>query len=282
MSKKFLISVFADEIDSNVDVQFSYLNQLGISYFEPRGIDGKNISDLTEAEAKTLKSKMDAAGIKVSAIGSPIGKIKINDPFAPHIELLKHTIEVAHITDATRMRVFSFYIPEGDERAPWRNAVMERMAEMAEIAEKEGIVLTHENEHQIYGESAEDCLDLLNTVNSPALACVFDPANFALEGYDAYAAFKLLKDRITYFHIKDALPHDKIVPAGQGAGHIPEILAEIPEREEPYILTLEPHMGRFPGSENLEVTDRFDSLPEGGPRIVGLAYNALQEILNKL
>jgi len=282
MSQKFLISGFSDEIDASVDVQFAYLKQLGITHFEPRGIDGKNITELTLDEARALKSKMDAAGICVSAIGSPIGKIKITDPMEPHMELLRHTIDIAHILDAKNIRIFSFYLPEGDDPSIWRDAVMERMKQMAALAEQEGVVLMHENEHAIYGESAEACLDLLKTVQSPALSCVFDPANFALLGYDAYQAFTLLKDHIAYFHIKDALPHDKIVPAGHGAGHIPEILAEMPLKDEPYLLTLEPHMGRFAGSENLETTDRFDSLPEGGPRMFAMAHAELVKIINEI
>ena len=46
------ISGFSDEIDKNIDIQFQVLNKLNIKFFEPRGIDGKNISLLTLDEAK--------------------------------------------------------------------------------------------------------------------------------------------------------------------------------------------------------------------------------------
>ena len=81
------ISGFSDEIAKEIDVQFEVLNKLNIGYFEPRGIDGKNISALSEEEALQLKEKMDACGIKVSSIGSPIGKIKLDAPFEPHFEI---------------------------------------------------------------------------------------------------------------------------------------------------------------------------------------------------
>ena len=84
----FIISGFADEIDKNVKIQFDHLNKLGMSYYEPRFIEDKNISELNEDEAKFLKSQMDEYGIKASSIGSPIGKIKITDDFEPHMELL--------------------------------------------------------------------------------------------------------------------------------------------------------------------------------------------------
>ena len=95
MNEKFLISGFSDEIDENTDVQFKHMNKLGIKYFEPRGIDGKNIADLTDSEAKALKEKMDRYGISVSSIGSPIGKIDINDEFEPHLEKLRNVIKTS-------------------------------------------------------------------------------------------------------------------------------------------------------------------------------------------
>ena len=91
------ISGFADEISPSVDVQLEALGRLGIKYFEPRGIDGKNISDLTEEEAHTLREKTDRAGIRASSIGSPIGKIPITDEFEPHTEKLALTIKIAKI-----------------------------------------------------------------------------------------------------------------------------------------------------------------------------------------
>ena len=75
------ISGFSDEIDSDIDIQFAVLNKLGIKYYEPRFINGKNISELCDKEVYSLKEKMDNAGISASSIGSPIGKVKLNDDF---------------------------------------------------------------------------------------------------------------------------------------------------------------------------------------------------------
>ena len=80
--REFMISGFSDEIDANIDVQFSVLNKLGIKYFEPRGINGKSIAALTDDEVAELKAKMDECGIKASSIGSPVGKVKITDEHA--------------------------------------------------------------------------------------------------------------------------------------------------------------------------------------------------------
>ena len=58
MNDNFIITGFADEISSVVTEQFEHLNKLGIEYFEPRGIDEKNISDLNDEDVKVLKEKM--------------------------------------------------------------------------------------------------------------------------------------------------------------------------------------------------------------------------------
>ena len=71
----YKVSGFSDEIAPDIKTQFEVLNKLEIGYFEPRGIDGKNISELNNNEAAALKNNMNKYGIKASSIGSPIGKI---------------------------------------------------------------------------------------------------------------------------------------------------------------------------------------------------------------
>ena len=106
----FIISGFADEIDPKITTQFEHLNKLGISYFEPRGINGVNISEINSEQLAELKDDMKKYGIKVSSIGSPIGKIGINDPFEPHLEKLKYVIKIAKELDTKYIRIFSFFI----------------------------------------------------------------------------------------------------------------------------------------------------------------------------
>lgn len=82
------ISGFSDEIAEDVDTQFAVLGKLGIRYFEPRGVDGKNIADLSEEEVSRLGQKMEEKGIRVSSIGSPIGKVKLEEDFGKHLNSL--------------------------------------------------------------------------------------------------------------------------------------------------------------------------------------------------
>ena len=104
------ISGFSDEIAKDIVTQFEVLNKLNIQYFEPRGIDGKNISTLDDEEVLELKAKMEQYGIKVSSIGSPIGKIKVTDSFEEHFEVFKRVVKTAKMLDARYIRMFSFYM----------------------------------------------------------------------------------------------------------------------------------------------------------------------------
>lgn len=281
---KYHISGFSDEIDSDIKVQFEHLNKLGIKYFEPRGINGTNISALTLDEAKQLKETMDKYGINASSIGSPIGKIGIKDEFEPHLEKLAHTIEIAKILGTKYIRIFSFFIPKEDDPAIYRDEVMARMKAMTALAGKEGVILLHENEKDIYGDIAVRCKDILDTVDSDNLRAVFDPANFVQCDQVTYPdAYEMLKDHVVYMHIKDALFADNsVVPAGHGDGRVRDILQTLSDRDYEGFLSLEPHLGSFDGLGDLEVGDEMLSLTKSDAGKFTLAYNSLKKILDDI
>lgn len=256
MAVNFILSAFADEYSTRFDEQIEGLRKNNISLMEIRGVDGKSISELSVDEAKEIKAKLDANGIGISSIGSPVGKIKITDDFCAHLESLKHQCELAHILNAKRLRMFSFY---GAEKLPITDCkaqVIEKIGRMLEAAEAEEIKLCHENEKGIYGDIPRRCREILEAL--PSLGCVFDHANFIQSGAVPYPdGYELLKSRITYMHIKDALEDGRIVPAGQGIGRITETLRDINDSlEGDFILTVEPHLRVFAGLSSLEGGER--------------------------
>lgn len=279
----YTISGFSDEIDKMVDVQFAHLNKLGIGWFEPRGIDGKNISDLDDADCAALAEKMKKYGIKVSSIGSPIGKIGIRDDFDAHMEKLARTIKIAKKLGARYIRVFSFYIPEGEEPETYRDEVMRRMKAMCALAEREDIVLLHENEKGIYGDIAPRCADILKTVNSERLRAVFDPANFVQCGQKTFPdAFDMLAPYVEYMHIKDALADGSVVPAGMGEGGVSDILKALADRNYTGFLSLEPHLGSFEGLGALEQDNKMTKLAKSSAEKFTLAYDSLMNLISAL
>lgn len=279
----FTLSAFSDEISSDIREQMRYLNDFGIKYFEIRGVNEKNIADLTSDEAKEVKALADSHGIKVSSIGSPIGKIGINDPFDEHLEKLAHVIELAKIFGTKFVRVFSFYIPKGEDAAMYRDEVMRRMKAMCELAEKEDVILLHENEKGIYGDIAPRCKDILDTVNSPCLRAVFDMANFVECGQITYPdAYDMLKEHIAYVHIKDAVGNGKIVPAGYGNGNVKVILQSLKESGYEGFLSLEPHLGHFDGLQALQADTSVINEDKSGPGTFKIACDALVKILEQI
>ena len=276
------ISGFSDEMGTDIVTQFETLNKLGIGYFDPRGIDGKNIAELDDSEAEALKLKMDKYGIRVSSIGSPIGKIKLTDDFCSHFDLFKRVVRISKILDTKYIRIFSFYPPEGGHMKDYREQVLEKLSKMIDYAKAEGVVLLHENEKGIYGDTGERCLDLMETLGCDSFRAVFDPANFVQCGEDTKKCYEMLSPYIEYMHIKDALADERVVPAGYGIGNVKFILKALKEKGYEGFLSLEPHLGSFEGLADLELDDKMESLPKGGEGTFTVAFNALNEILSEI
>lgn len=278
------LSGFSDEIHPSVDTQFQVLKKLGITYFEPRGIDGKSIAELSDEEVVSLREKMEGYGILASSIGSPIGKVNLKEPFAEHFDLFKRVVEIARRLDTKYIRMFSFYHDGGDNWSPEeREEVLSRLRRMIDHAREQGVVLLHENEKGIYGDTADRCADLMKELGCDSFRAVFDPANFVQCGQDTKYAYEQLKEHIAYMHIKDALMEDgRVVPSGAGDGNVEEILKRLFDSGYDGFLSLEPHLGSFAGLAGLELDDKMLDLPEGGEGTFTLAYRALGEILDRI
>lgn len=279
---KFVLSAFSDEYSKSFDGQLEGLKKHGIGYMEIRGVDGKNISALTESEMYAVKAKLDAAGIKVYSIGSPIGKIKTDEDFEAHLVKFKNCLKAAKILGASNMRIFSFYMEDGKTREEVRPQVMEQLARMLELAKAEGITLCHENEKGIYGESADCCLDIQKEFGGE-IKLIFDPANFVMDDHESYPrAYEMLGDKIYYMHIKDATADKCICPAGCGIGGLREILIDLnKKRDGEIILTLEPHLKVFEGFNDLEAGEKtkMPNTYATSEESFAAAVNALKEII---
>ncbi|MDD2362641.1 MAG: TIM barrel protein [Oscillospiraceae bacterium] len=246
---QFTLCAFADEAGADIQDQIKALNENDIPCLEVRGVGDKNISQLTIPEANELKKQLNDNEVQIWSIGSPLGKIGIKDDFAPHLDLFKHILELAYTTQAKCIRLFSFYIPSGEDAVIYRDEVMERLSQFCQAAKGSNIALCHENEKGIYGSIATRCLEIHKHV--PELYAVFDPANFVQCSQDTLQAWELLAPYVKYMHIKDAKPDGAVVPAGRGDGNIPQILEKY-KLQGGNVLTLEPHLSVFSGLGALE------------------------------
>lgn len=279
MLTKCQISGFADEIAPGLDRQIQVLKQLGISWLEFRSADGINVADYTLEQAAAVKEKLDQNGIRVSAIGSPIGKIGIEEAFEPHLQSLEHVMDVAEVMDCKYIRMFSFFIPEGKDPGEYRDAVIERMEKMVRAAKRRGFVLLHENEKEIYGDTAPRCLELLKRFGGDNFKCTFDFANFVQCGQDTLEAYELLKSYIFYVHVKDAKATDgEVVLPGEGGGHLAQILKRLDDDGYNGFLSMEPHLVDFDGFAALEKSGKQMKGGDGAKAFAD-AYGALERLL---
>jgi sugar phosphate isomerase/epimerase len=290
MNQDLLISGFSDEISSDFDTQLEVVSNLGMKYISLRGIDGKNIGDFTVDEFKeSVQPRLQKAGIRVSSIGSPIGKVFINDEegFAKQKQMLDTLCRISNLLDCNYIRIFSFYIPKGEDADQYRSQVVSKLKEFAAIAEKYNVILLHENEKDIFGDIGRRCHEILTEVGSPYFKGIFDFANFVQCGEDTGECYDLLKDEIVYIHIKDAVTTDsQNVVCGTGDGKIPELLAEFIKNGYKGFLTLEPHLVLFDSLKDLELEDAAEIIKDNkgldGASGYRLQYEALIEILNKI
>lgn len=244
----FKLCAFADEADSTMTGQIKALHENDIDLLEIRGVDEKNITELTLSEMKELRTRLDGEGIKIWSIGSPIGKIEMEDDFEKHLEVFRHTLELANIAGAERMRIFSFFM-KAEDAPKYKNEVIDRLGRFLDIAKGSGVLLCHENEKDIYGDIPERCVDIHKAL--PELPAIFDPANFVQCGVDTLKAWDMLKDYVDYMHIKDAIADGTVVPAGKGLGNVPAIVKDYLARGGS-VMTLEPHLNAFTGLDKLE------------------------------
>ena len=245
-------------------------------------MDGENVSNISLEKAKEVLGKMKDAGLVVWSIGSPIGKIDIEkDDYPAHLEKLRHTIEIAQALESENIRLFSFYIPKDKKPEDFRQQVIDRMGEMARIAEGSGVTLCHENEKGIYGDNAARCAEILAAV--PQLAGIFDPANFIQCGQETLSAWEMLAPRIRYLHTKDATAEGHVVPAGNGIGNLRRIVPEFIKNGGD-AATIEPHLTVFKGLEALE-KDQKTEIPafqyESSDAAFDAACGAFKEILRE-
>jgi sugar phosphate isomerase/epimerase len=239
----FILSAFADEISPDPQEQIDVLSPCGVRHIELRSILKTNVLDLTDLQIREFKSLLDRHGFRLSAIGSPIGKIPIDQPMAPHLERFKRALHLCKVFDTSNIRVFSYYRPEtGGDWTTWRSEVMARMTEKVRLAEQAGVRLFHENEHNIYGDDPDRVVDLLRTVNSPSLRAVYDAANYVFCGFDPWLGWQKTKAWTSHFHIKDWIAgQQRGSLAGEGQGRIPEVIAEVATTYDGFAV-LEPHL----------------------------------------
>lgn len=268
------LAAFADEISPDLDEQIRVCRENGVTHFELRSVNKINVLDFDDPLRNEIRTKLQAAGLGVVSIGSPIGKVAIDRPWQEHFDRFKRAVDAAEFFDAPLVRLFSYYPAGGEGKGPidpHRDEVIDRFRQKVEYLKDHPVTLVHENEKGIYGDVGRRCLDLMRSVDSPKLRSAFDFCNFVQAGERPIDNWSLLKPYTAHIHVKDAtFGTGQIVPAGQGDGDIPAILADAYQDEYRGFLSLEPH---------LKVAGH--SHGETGPELFKVAADALKDVCRR-
>lgn len=291
MKENINISGFSDEISSDFVEQLEVVTSLGMHYISLRAANGKGIAEYSVDEVeRELLPKLMQYQVKVSSIGSPIGKVGVEDEegFEKQKVQLEEICKIANLLECKYIRVFSFFMPEKQNPVDYKDIVFRKLREFIKIAEKYDAVLIHENEKDIYGDILTRCTTLMDELGDEHFSFAFDFANFVQCGQDTEECWDALHEHIVYIHIKDAVSNDnENVVCGTGEGKIAKLLKRaILEEGYEGFLTLEPHLVLFDSLASLETTDAKDIIKENkakdGAEGYKMQYEALCEILDDI
>jgi sugar phosphate isomerase/epimerase len=253
----WLLSGFGDEISPDPRVQCAVLAALGARHIEVRSAWDTNIVEMDDDALHRLATVLKAEGLGCSAIASPIGKVPSDVEVGAEVTRLGRAANAARVLGARYIRIFSFYPAGGAAADEVRDDVLTRMRALADEAERQDVVLLHENEKEIYGDIPRRCLDVVESVGSPALRLAWDPANFVQVGVRPFdEGYAMLRPHVEYLQVKDALLADgTVVPSGEGDGQVEETVKAL--KGDGYVgyASMEPHLalsqdlGGFSGAE---------------------------------
>ncbi len=235
------LSAFSDEAGPSADQQINALLRAGLRFIDIRNIDGHSITELPIEQAKIVKLKLDDHGITTQMLGSPIGKIQVDDELLLDIDKLNHLGEMAPIFGCGAVRMFSYYNKSELSHDEWQKHTLERLSTLRDRAEKMGLILYHENERHIFGDLTAD-VETLATLRNANFKLIFDFDNYQQSGEDVWATWERLRDRTDAIHLKDSTEDNMHVPVGQGNGQVEKILADAVKTGWSGPVTLEPHL----------------------------------------
>lgn len=221
----FRLAAITDEFSADLDVALSAMADVGMTGAELRTVAGRNMMDLTDGEINRVRSVVDARGMTVVSLASPLLKCVL--PGSPPLDtrvqhdvfgspytyedqprLTERAFEIAERAGAGILRVFSYWRTVEPERC--FEAVAAALHELAEEAARRGIVIGLENEHACNVGTGQETGRLLRLVDHPSVQVVWDPANAMILGEQAFpdGYGHIPPARIAHVHAKDCFVSD--------------------------------------------------------------------------
>ncbi len=252
-----MLSAISSEISLDLEESLSEMKRLGMRWADLRFVGGEvNVAELTDKQLDDGEAIVKKYGFQVGCLVTPIAKVPIEEPWESEKKLLVRSLEVAKRLKAKYIRIFTYYATEGKTKAECRQPIMQRMKQLAQLAEAAGVTLLVENDGGLFGETVEECVDVFQTVNSPRLRMIYDPGNLIVLGIDpSTESLQKAKPYIDCIHVKDypkGQHPGRALLAGQGDSQWESILRQVKAWNYSGLITLEPHQnGGNPAGKEL-------------------------------
>ncbi|MGO8920504.1 MAG: sugar phosphate isomerase/epimerase family protein [Stellaceae bacterium] len=252
----YTFSVISDEIAPDIDTAIRFAREHGLSHLDLRSIDGRNLIDLEDGALAALARKLQAAGLAVACLASPLLKWlppgrshppQRHDAFGfaagavDETRRFRRCFEICERLGTRRLRIFSYLAYDGFAPAD----LARPLSALLDLAERHDCVLLLENEPVCNIATAPALLDLVAGIAHRRLRALFDLGNLQAMGAPPSAAeIAALAPWIGYIHVKDYASGRGIVPLGEGAADHRRALAIIADAAalEDIPLALETHL----------------------------------------
>jgi sugar phosphate isomerase/epimerase len=219
----FAIAAITDEFATDdLDVALGAMSEIGMTGAELRVVAGRNIIDLTDDEVARARARVEAHGMRVLSIASPLLKCVLPDgpaiderfqqdvfgsayTFEDQPRLTRRALEIAEKAGAGIIRVFSYWRTIDPDAV--HDRVAQALGDLADQALDRGLIIGLENEHACNVGTGAEAARMLRSVDHPALKLIWDPANAFVLGETPYPAgyATLPADRIVHVHAKDCV-----------------------------------------------------------------------------
>jgi len=219
------LAAITDEFSPDLDVALDAMKSVGMTGVELRTIGGRNLVELSDDDIERSVAAARAREMEIVSIASPLLKCvlpdgpRVDDRFQQDVfgssftfedqpRLTKRVFEIARLTGARIMRVFSYWRTVDPPRCEQRIAAA--LHALAEEASKHGVRIGLENEYACNVGTAAESARLLGRLLHPNLQLIWDPANAFILGDTPYPdGYRLLSpDRILHVHVKDCVLRD--------------------------------------------------------------------------
>jgi sugar phosphate isomerase/epimerase len=201
------LSIFTDEISPDPARAIELAAQWNVPRVELRSLPGGRFPRVPDEELEDFRKRVADAGLLVSGVSPGLFKCPLDDP---EVEdglgrVLPRACEWARRLGTDLVSCFAFRRDSSKSVPP---QVIDKVAQMASIAEAHHCRLVLENEAVCWGATGLEAARIIRQADSGNLSLLWDPGNSARAGSscpypDEYEQFK---DLVTHLHLKNFDP----------------------------------------------------------------------------